>query len=107
MKKIKRFIPLTSDSAFKILFFSYGSFSNNNLTCPIVSEIKGVPAYSKTTNGATEYIAYNNRAMVQYHGLFSPSYESVVKNVKDSAIKKFIDSWYKTNIYDKNLENYI
>ena len=22
-------------------------------------------------------------------------------------IKKFIDSWYKTNIYDKNLENYV
>ena len=39
--------------------------------------------------------------MVQYHGLFSPSYESAVKNVKDSAIKKFIDNWYKTNIYDK------
>ena len=45
--------------------------------------------------------------MVQYHGLFSPSYESAVKNVKDSAIKTLVDSWYKTNIYDKNLESYI
>ena len=94
-------------SEYKYTCFSYGSLLNNKVTCPIVSEIKGVPAYSKTTNGVTEYIAYNNRAMVQYHGLFSPSYESAVKNVKDSTIKTFIDNWYKTNIYDKNLESYI
>ena len=92
---------------YKYTCFSYGSFSNNKVTCPMVSEIKGVSAYSKTTNGITEYVTYNDRALVQYHGLFSPNYESAVKNVKDSAIKELVDNWYKTNIYDKNLEDYI
>ena len=42
-----------------------------------------------------------------YHGLFSPNYESAVINKYDSTIKIVIDNWYKTNIYDKNLESYI
>ncbi len=95
----------TSD--YKYTCFSYGTFSNNQVTCQITSEIKGVPAYSKTTNGVTSYIPYTNRAVVQYHGLFSKSYESATSNIKDSAVKTTLDSWYKTNIYDKNLESYL
>ena len=92
---------------YKYTCFGYGTFSNNKVTCPIVSEIKGVPAYTQTTNGITEYVPYNNRALVEYHGLFSPSYESAVENLKDSDIKIMVDNWYKNNIYDKNLESYI
>ena len=95
----------TSD--YKYTCFDYGTFSNNQVTCQIASEIKGVPAYSKTTNGVTSYIPYTNRAVVQYHGLFSKSYESATSNIKDSAVKTTLDSWYKSNIYDKNLENYL
>ena len=89
---------------YKYTCFGYGTLSNNKVTCPITSEIKGVPA---TNNGTTEYVPYNNRALVEYYGLFSPSYDSAVKNVKDSNIKTIVDNWYKSNIYDKNLENYI
>ena len=66
-----------------------------------------MPAYSKTTNGVTTYIPYTNRAVVQYHGLFSKSYESATSNITDSAMKITLDNWYKTNIYDKNLESYL
>ena len=89
---------------YKYTCFGYGTLSNNKVTCPITSEIKGVPA---TNNGTTEYVPYNNRALIEYYGLFSPSYDSAVKNVKDSNIKTIVDNWYKSNIYDKNLENYI
>lgn len=92
---------------YKYTCFGYGNFSNNKVTCPITSEIKGVPAYAQKNGGTTEYVPYNNRALVEYYGLFSPSYESAVNNIKDSAIKTTIDNWYKTNIYDKNLESYI
>ena len=95
----------TSD--YKYTCFSYGNFSNNQVTCQITSEIKGVPAYSKTTNGVTSYIPYTNRAVVQYHGLFSKSYESATSNTTDSEMKTTLDNWYKTNIYDKNLESYL
>ena len=95
----------TSD--YKYTCFVYASFSNNQVTCQIASEIKGVPAYSKTTNGVTTYIPYTNRAVVQYHGLFSKSYESATSNITDSAMKITLDNWYKTNIYDKNLESYL
>ena len=66
-----------------------------------------MPAYSKTTNGVTSYIPYTNRAVIQYHGLFSKSYESATSNTTDSKMKTTLDSWYKTNIYDKNLESYL
>ena len=95
----------TSD--YKYTCFGYGTFSNNQVTCQIASEIKGVKAYSKTTNGVTSYIPYTNRAVIQYHGLFSKSYESATSNTTDSKIKTTFDSWYKTNIYDKNLESYL
>ena len=95
----------TSD--YKYTCFNYASFSNNQVTCQIASEIKGVPAYSKTTNGVISYIPYTSRAVVQYHGLFSKSYESATSNTTDSAMKTTLDSWYKTNIYDKNLESYL
>ena len=95
----------TSD--YKYTCFDYGTFSNNQVTCQIASEIKGVPAYSKTTNGVTSYIPYTNRAVVQYHGLFSKSYESATSNTTDSKMKTTLDNWYKINIYDKGLESYI
>ena len=95
----------TSD--YKYTCFGYGIFSNNQVTCQIASEIKGVQAYSKTTNGVTSYIPYTNRAVVQYHGLFSKSYESATSNTTDSEMKTTLDNWYKTNIYDKNLEGYL
>ena len=95
----------TSD--YKYTCFGYGTFSNNQVTCQIASEIKGVQAYSKTTNGVTSYIPYTNRAVVQYHGLFSKSYESATSNTTDSEVKTTLDNWYKINIYDKGLESYI
>ena len=95
----------TSD--YKYTCFGYGTFSNNQVTCQIASEIKGVKAYSKTTNGVTSYIPYTNRAVIQYHGLFSKSYESATSNTTDSKMKTTLDNWYKTNIYDKNLESYL
>ena len=95
----------TSD--YKYTCFDYGTFSNNQVTCQIASEIKGVPTYSKTTNGVTSYIPYTNRAVVQYHGLFSKSYESATSNTTDSKMKTTLDNWYKINIYDKGLESYI
>ena len=92
---------------YKYTCFDYGAISNNQVTCPIVSEIKGVSAYSKTVDGVTSYIPYSDRALVQYYGLFPLSYESATSNTTDSEMKTTLDNWYKTNIYDKNLESYL
>ena len=65
------------------------------VACPIVSEILG-----SSTNQPTY-------AKVRYHGLFSESKEAAQSNVKDSNIKKVVDNWYASNIYNKRDENNI
>ncbi len=92
---------------YKYTCFGYGTLSDNKITCPIVSEIKGVRTTTKKVDGVTTYIPNSTQARVLYHGLFSPSYESAVSNVKDSDIKRKIDTWYETNILNKNLESYL
>ena len=42
-----------------------------------------------------------------YGSTFNTSYEQTHANENDSSIKTQLDSWYKTNIVDKNLEQYI
>ena len=42
-----------------------------------------------------------------YGNTFNSSYAETHANENDSAIKTQLDSWYKTNIVDKNLEQYI
>ena len=42
-----------------------------------------------------------------YGSTLNTSYEQTHANENDSSIKTQLDSWYKTNIVDKNLEQYI
>ena len=42
-----------------------------------------------------------------YGNTFNSSYAETHANENDSSIKTELDSWYKTNIKDKNLEQYI
>ena len=44
---------------------------------------------------------------VNYISYSSVSYEGTRENTTDSNAKKLLDSWYKVNIVDKNLSNYI
>jgi len=71
------------------------------VSCPIVSEIIGTIKNSK------------NSVKVKLHGLFSESEDLANQNIKDSNIKKRIDTWYENNILgqkdsnDNYLENYL
>ncbi len=42
-----------------------------------------------------------------YGSTFNTSYTQTHANENDSSIKTVLDNWYKTNIVDKNLEQYI
>ena len=60
------------------------------ISCPMVSEIIGM-VYGKADS-----------AVIKYHGLYSPSYESSIQNVYDSNIKIETENWYQNNIFNKN-----
>ena len=47
------------------------------------------------------------RVYVNYISYSSISYEGIKENTINSSVKTVIDSWYKTNIVDKNLSSYI
>lgn len=97
-------------SDYKYTCWEYGTAvthanSNNTtsvyITCPIVSEIIGTVAKRPT------------EAKVKYHGLFSQNVSTSNSNIKDSNIKTQVDSWYASNILNKNdgnshsLESYL
>ena len=97
-------------SDYKYTCWSYGTpvtKSNGDgttsvyITCPIVSEIVGTVKNQPT------------HARVKYHGLFSADAATSNTNVKDSNIKTKVDSWYASNILNKNdgdshsLESYL
>ncbi len=71
------------------------------ITCPVVSEIVGTVKNQPT------------QAKVKYRGLFSADATTANTNVKDSKIKSEVDTWYATNILNKNdgdshsLESYL
>lgn len=97
-------------SDYKYTCWSYGTpvtKSNSDgttsvyITCPIVSEIVGT-----VNNQPTQ-------AKVKYHGLFSQDASTSNSNVRDSNIKSRVDTWYASNIMNKNdgnshsLESYL
>ena len=63
------------------------------VTCPVVSEIVGTikdnPGY----------------AITKYRGLFPVDVATSKMNIKDSGIKKEVDTWYENNILDKKDSN--
>ena len=60
----------------------------------------GTSAFNSTRNNPG-YVGY------MYGNTFNSSYAETHANENDSTIKTLLDNWYKTNIVDKNLEEYI
>ena len=60
----------------------------------------GTNAFNATRNNPG-YVGY------MYGSTFNTSYEQTHANENNSSIKTVLDNWYKTNIVDKNLEQYI
>ena len=60
----------------------------------------GTNAFNATRNNPG-YVGY------MYGSKFNTSYEQTHANENNSSIKTVLDNWYKTNIVDKNLEQYI
>ena len=60
----------------------------------------GTNAFNATRNNPG-YVGY------MYGSTFNTSYEQIHANENNSSIKTVLDNWYKTNIVDKNLEQYI
>ena len=76
--------------------------SNYPYTCKSNSE-------TGTCNTLIKVKEYINETscMVNYLAHSSIDYETTRKNEYDSIIKTVIDAWYKTNIIDNNLSNYV
>ena len=65
--------------------------TNENGTCDFLLRLKG---YNSPTSAKVNYITYS-----------SVDYPSLLNNTKDSTIKGKIDSWYATNIQNKQDSN--
>ena len=61
--------------------------------------------------GTSVYNTYDDDSHSTYVGYMygeeSTIYEEIHANTHDSTVKTYLDTWYKTNIEEKNLSNYI
>ena len=101
-----RIIRLNGDGSVRLLyagetFDAEGNSLNMKLTdsnLGYINQIR-VPFNSLADNHA--YVGY------MYGSTLNSSYEETNANENDSDIKKYLDSWYKQNIEDKGLSEYI
>ena len=101
-----RIIRLNGDGSDRLLyagetFDAEGNSLNMKLTdsnLGYINQIR-VPFNSLADNHA--YVGY------MYGSTLNSSYEETNANENDSDIKKYLDSWYKQNIEDKGLSEYI
>ena len=101
-----RIIRLNGDGSVRILYAginsnSEGSSLNMNLTDSSLGYTNKATSYFNYSKDNPGYVGY------MYGNTFNSSYAETHANENDSEIKKYLDSWYRQNIIDKGLNNYI
>ena len=101
-----RIIRLNGDGSIRLLYAGETpDATGNNLNMKLTDSSLGYtnrttsPFNNQRTNPG--YVGY------MYGSTFNSTYEETNANENDSDIKKYLDSWYKQNIEDKGLSEYI
>jgi len=101
-----RVIRINGDGSIRLLYA--GTKSNatgNDLNMKLTDASLG---YTNKTTSAFNAIRTNPGYVgYMYGSTLGVSYEQTNANENDSTIKKYLDSWYKQNIVDQGLEEYI
>ena len=101
-----RIIRLNGDGSIRLLYAGETpDATGNNLNMKLTDSNLG---YTNRTNSPFNN-QRNNPGYVgyMYGSTFNSTYEETNANENDSDIKKYLDSWYKQNIEDKGLSEYI
>ena len=94
----------TKEMAYGTMNEMKDKFSEYPYTCVSTSNTSSCQVLKKVNR-----VNPNNEKQIYLNYISYPSisYEGIRENTTDSNAKKQLDSWYKTNIVDKNLSNYI
>ena len=101
-----RIIRLNGDGSIRLLYAGETpDATGNNLNMKLTDSSLGYTNRTTSPFNATKtnpgYVGY------MYGSTFNSTYEETNANENDSDIKKYLDSWYKQNIEDKGLSEYI
>jgi len=101
-----RIVRTNGDGSIRLLYAgstpnATGNNLNMNLTDSTLGYTNQTTSAFNSTRNDPGYVGY------MYGSTLGSTYEQTNANENDSTIKKYLDSWYKQNIVDQNLENYI
>ena len=101
-----RIIRLNGDGSIRLLYAGETSDAEgNNLNMKLTDSSLGYTNQTRISFNSQRnnpgYVGY------MYGSTFNSTYEETNANENDSDIKKYLDSWYKQNIEDKGLSQYI
>jgi len=101
-----RIIRTNSDGSIRLLYAgTTPNATGNNLNMKLTDSALGYTNRTTSTFNSTRndpgYVGY------MYGNTLGSSYDQTNANETDSMIKKYLDSWYKQNITDQNLAEYI
>ena len=101
-----RIIRLNGDGSIRLLYAGETpDATGNNLNMKLTDSSLGYTNRTTSPFNATRtnpgYVGY------MYGSTLNSTYEETNANENDSDIKKYLDSWYKQNIEDKGLSEYI
>jgi len=101
-----RIIRTNSDGSIRLLYAgttpnATGDSLNMKLTDSTLGYTNKTTSPFNTNKNDPGYVGY------MYGNTLGVSYEQTNANENDSTIKKYLDSWYKQNIVDQNLAEYI
>jgi len=101
-----RIIRTNSDGSIRLLYAgttpnASGNNLNMNLTDTNLGYYNASGSVFNTNTSDPGYVGY------MYGNTLGVSYNQTYANENESNIKKYLDSWYKQNIVDQNLETYI
>ena len=101
-----RIIRLNGDGSIRLLYAGEtADATGNNLNMKLTDSSLG---YTNRTTSPFNSIRTNPGYVgYMYGNTFNSTYEETNANENDSDIKKYLDSWYKQNIEDKGLSEYI
>ena len=101
-----RIIRLNGDGSIRLLYAGEtADATGNNLNMKLTDSSLG---YTNRTTSPFNSIRTNPGYVgYMYGNTFNSTYEETNANENDSDIKKYLDSWYKQNIEDNGLSEYI
>ena len=101
-----RIIRLNGNGSIRLLYAGETSdATGNNLNMKLTDSSLGYT--NRTTSPFNNQRTNPGHVGYMYGSTFNSTYEETNANENDSDIKKYLDSWYKQNIEDKGLSEYI